>query len=119
MNSADSSWQNTKPCLEVAVRKIKLPMLRPETEGAENMKERNISLFWMFICFMAFDSAIAWGQKNLFEMSLTELMDLEVSVASKTVLPVHDAPGIVTAYNRFALDLFGYNSFDPDKKLAQ
>ncbi len=79
-------------------------------EREYNMNGRYRLLLWMLTYFLSFSSAIAWGQNNLFELSLLELMKINVSVASKTTLPVHDAPGIVTAYNRFALDLFGYNT---------
>ncbi len=49
-------------------------------------------------------------ENEALQISLSDLFNLEVLVASKTSLKVQDAPGIVTAYNRSTIDQMGYNT---------
>jgi outer membrane receptor for ferrienterochelin and colicin len=64
-------------------------------------------LYFLLICL---GSPATWAQKEevstLLEMSLEELMKLEVTVASKTSESISDAPGIITIISRKEIDDF-------------
>ena len=54
------------------------------------------------VLLLAFVSSFAWGQSDdeLFEASLEDLLNMEITVASKTGLSAREAPGIVSVITK-------------------
>src|SRR3989304_10152487 len=50
---------------------------------------------------------IAWAYEDLTEMSLEELLDVTVEVASKKGEKMSDAPAVITVVTRKEIDAFG------------
>ena len=45
--------------------------------------------------------------EDFFEMDIEELLEMDVSVASKKTEPLHEAPGVVTAVHKDEIEVFG------------
>jgi len=74
-----------------------------------NIKQIYLSIFFSLF-FYTYPFYFSIGQneevKDMFEMSLSELMDMNVTVASKTSESINDAPGIITVISRKEIESF-------------
>ncbi|MCK5146855.1 TonB-dependent receptor [bacterium] len=68
-------------------------------------KRKNSAVGFFLILVIAFSPAIAQDMEDLMDLSLLELLNIEVSVATKSDVSLDDTPGIVTVIDRKTIEL--------------
>ena len=80
----------------------------------DKIKKRYLTILIVFLCSFGVTSSIHSAEPNepsqmdeLFDMSIEDLMNVNVSVASKKEEPQYEAPGIVVVVPKEEIDIYG------------